>query len=64
MKTCSCTTILHVSGCLIICGMIAFVAFKAWKRDFARLRRERKWRSQKEPVENDDKTCETVSFIM
>jgi len=49
-----------------MCGMIVFLAFKAWKREFGRftrLRRERKWQSEKEPVENDDKTCKTVSFI-
>ena len=66
MKTCACAAILCVSGCLIICGMIAFLAFKAWKREVGRItnRRERKWRPQKEPVEIDDKIYKTVSFIM
>ena len=71
MKTYSCEAILCASGCLIICGMIAFRAFKAWKREFekfTRLQSERTknimWKSQKEPVENDDNTCcNTVSFI-
>ena len=67
MKTSSCAAILWVSGCLIICGIIAFLAFKVWKRQFGsftRLRSERKWQSPREPVENDDETCKTVSFIM
>ena len=51
--------------------MIAFKAFKAWKREFGKLTRlqsERPknilWKSQKEPVENDDISWyDTVSFI-
>ena len=44
MKTYSCEAILCVSSCLKICGMITFMAFKAWKREFGkftRLQRER-----------------------
>ena len=71
MKSYSCEIILCVSGCLIVCGMIAFRAFKAWRREFGKLTRlqsERPknilWKSQKVPVENDDNTWyDTVSLI-
>ena len=51
--------------------MIAIRAFKSWKREFGKLMRlqsERPknilWKSQKEPVENDDNTWyHTVSLI-
>ena len=71
MKTYSCEVILCVSGCLVVSGMIAFRAFKAWRREFGKLTRlqsERPknilWKSQKEPVENDDISWyDKVSFI-
>ena len=71
MKTYSCEVILCVSGCLIICGMMSFRAFKAWKREFGKLTRLQSkrpknilWKSQKEPVENDDSSWyDTVSLI-
>ena len=69
MKTYSCEVILCVSVCLTVCGIIAFRAFKAWKREFGtltRLQSERPknilWKSQKEPV--DGNTCfDAVSLI-
>ena len=71
MKAYPCEIILCVSGCLLVCGMIAFRVFKACTREFGkltRLQRERPknilWKSQKEPVENDDNTWyDTVSLI-
>ena len=63
--------ILCVSVCLTVCGIVAFRAFKAWKREFGTLTRQQSerpknilWKSQKEPVENDDNTWyDTVSLI-
>ena len=52
--------------------MIAFGAFKAWKREFGKLTRPQSerpknilWKSQKEPVENDDDISwyDTVNLI-
>jgi len=61
MKTNSFEVILCLSGCLIICGMIAFRALKAWKREFGKLTRPQSerpknilWKLQKQPVENDE----------
>ena len=62
MSAYMCEMIPCVSLCLIVCGMIAFRAFKAWRREFGKLTRLQSgrpknilWKSQKEPVENDDK---------
>ena len=71
MKTYSCEVILCVSVCLSVCGIVAFRAFKAWKREFGTLtwlQSERPknilWKSQKEPIENDDNTWyDAVSLI-
>ena len=73
MESCSCEAILCISCCVLIGGMIAFIAFSIWKmesmNDVKALPREierRKdpfWESHKEAVENNDETCyETVSF--
>ena len=74
MESCSCQAILCISGCVLIGGIIAFIAFSIWKiksmKDVeARLPRQierRKdpfWESHKEAVENNDETCyETVNF--
>ena len=74
MESYSCQAMLCISGCVLIGGIIAFIAFSIWKiksmKDVeARLPRQTETRkdpfrkSHKEAVENDDETCyETVSF--
>ena len=70
MSAYMCEMIPCVSLCLIVCGMIAFRAFKAWRREFGKLTRLQSgrpknilWKSQKEPVENDGNTrYYTVSY--
>ena len=74
MESYSCEAILCVSGCVLIGGMIAFIAFNIWKEEFVKytglllqqIKRPKTtfWKSHKEAVENNDETFyETVSFI-
>ena len=74
MESCSCEAILCISGCVLIGGMIAFIAFSIWKiasiKDVETLPQQVErgkdtfWKSHKEAVENYDETCfETVRFI-
>ena len=74
MESYSCEAILCVSGCVLIGGMIAFIAFNIWKEEFMKykglllhqIKRPKNtfWKSRKEAVENNDETCyEKVSFI-
>ena len=75
MESYSYKAMLCISGCVLIGGIIAFIAFSIWKitsmKDVeARLPRQIERRkdpfseSHKEAVENNDETCyETVSFI-
>ena len=74
MESFSCEAILCISGCVLIGGMMAFIAFSIWKiasiKDVEALPQQVEqgkgtfWKSHKEAVENSDETCfETVSFI-
>ena len=61
-------------ACLLICAMIAFMAFNIWKEEFIKynglqlqqIKRPKSTflKSHKEAVENSDETCYgTVSFV-
>ena len=75
MESYSYEALLCISGCVLIGGMIAFIAFSIWKiesiKDLELLltqqverRKDTFWKFHKEAVENNDETCyETVSFI-
>ena len=75
MESYSYEALLCISGCVLIGGMIAFIAFSIWKiesiKDLEPLltqqverRKDTFWKFHKEAVENNDETCyETVSFI-
>ena len=74
MESYSCEAITCFSGCLLICGMIAFMAFNIWKEEFMKytrlqlqqIKRPKNTflKSHKEAVENNDETfCATVSFV-
>ena len=73
MESYSCQAMLCISSCVLIGGIMAFIAFSIWKiestKDVEALprqierRRDPFWKSHKEAVENNDETCyETVSF--
>ena len=74
MESYFCEAILCISaGCVLIGGMIAFIAFSIWKIESLKdepappqkieRRKDIFWKSHKEAVENNDETCyETVSF--
>jgi len=68
MEPYSCVAFLCVSACLIIGGMMAFRAFKNWKKEFTRLKivrpRNILWKPRKEAVENNcrETCCKTVSY--
>ena len=75
MERYSCEAILCISGCVLIGGMIAFIAFSIWKIESIKeleallpqqveRRKDTFWKTHKEAVENNDETCyETVSVI-
>lgn len=67
-------TILCFSACVLICGMIAFMAFNIWMEEFMKYKglqpqqikrpKSKILKSYKEAVENNDETCYgTVSFV-
>lgn len=74
MESYSCQAILCISGCLLIGGIIAFIAFSIWEimsmkdaeawlpRQIER-RKDPFWKSHKQAVENNDESrYETVSL--
>jgi len=72
MESYSYEALLCISVCVLIGGMIAFIAFSIWKigsiKDLeplltqqVELRKDTFWKFHKEAVENNDETCyETV----
>ena len=75
MESYFCEAVLCISaGCVLVGGMIAFIAFGIWKIESMKdvpappqkieRRKDIFWKSHKETVENSDEACfKTVSFI-